>query len=290
MRVRRTRFYLSANNIELINEALASGVDGIVFDLEDLCPLVEKDAGRLITKYALLEADFGNKEKMVRINGLSSPFWQEDLELIKYKPDTILYPKAESAAEMERLDQLLTLKEQEAGLPLGSVKVIPALETAFGLMHAYQIATASDRIEAISIGGADMAKDLKAKKNGDGKEIFVAKSILVLAARAAGVQVLDTVYPIAADEEGLKRETWESLNLGFDGKGVISANQVSVIHDIFTPSNQEYEEALNILKAVEEAARQGGAQMPEMGGKLLDSAVVEGARRTIAFAEINKAS
>ena len=228
----RTRYYVPAYRTDKIIQALNSGVDSIIFDLEDLTPSVEKDAARVLTKYALAEADFGAMNVMVRVNGYDSGLTVQDLTVLNGKVCYVLYAKAESVEEILRLDMDLAEREAALGLEIGTIEVCPAIETAKGLLNSYDIARACKRVTSISIGGGDMAKDLKAIKMGTGVELLYAKSHLITVARAAEIEVLDTVYP-KKDEAGLIRETEESFMLGFDGKGVISNEQVPIIHKIY---------------------------------------------------------
>ena len=216
----------------MILEALNSGVDGFIFDLEDLVPLADKEAARSLTRKNLAEIDFGSMEVMVRVNNYEIQQTGLDLTVLSGKVRTVLYPKAETVEDIQRLDKEIGEREAELGIEIGSIRIQPAVESAKGLLNAFEIALASKRIHAITLGGGDLTKDLKAIKSGTGVELLYAKSHLITVARAAGVKVLDTVYP-RTDEEGLIRETEQTFTLGFDGKGVIRGDQVPVIHQVY---------------------------------------------------------
>lgn len=230
--LRRSRFYVAAHQREKILEALNSGTDAIIFDLEDLVPVDKKETARRLTKETLANPNYETIEMMIRVNNYSTPFTALDLELLTKRVTTVLFPKAESSEEIKKLDEDISKCEALLGLEIGTIGIHPAIESALGLLKAYEIASSCSRVTAISIGASDFIKDIRGVKSKTGIETFYAKSHLVLAARAAGVQALDTVYP-REDVEGLVRETEESFTLGFDGKGVIRAEQIPIIHEIY---------------------------------------------------------
>lgn len=230
--IRRSRFYVAAHRKEMILEALNSGTDSIIFDLEDLVPPDQKETARQLTKEALADPNFQTIEMMVRVNNYSTPLTTLDLEVVTERVTTVLFPKAESADEIKKLDEDISKREEVLGLKIGTIGIHPAIESALGLLKAYEIASSCPRVTAISIGASDFTKDINGIKSKTGIETFYAKSHLVVAARAAGVQALDTVYP-GEDVEGLVRETEECFILGFDCKAAIRAEQIPIIHEIY---------------------------------------------------------
>ncbi len=231
-RERRTRIYIPGSDPRRLLFAKNTPADGIVFDLEDSVPQDKKELARQnIAK--MLQSNLGAAEVMIRINSLESKHLDEDLKLVGPGLQAIAYPKAESAQEIIRIEELLSARERATGLAPGTIKIIPAIESPLGILNAYSIAKASPRIVAISLGGGDFRKELGVKRSPSGGEVFCAKSLLVINARAAGVQALDTVYPGDDISDAFRQECEECFMLGFDGKGVIHPDQIEPIHQIY---------------------------------------------------------
>jgi citrate lyase subunit beta/citryl-CoA lyase len=210
-------------------------------------------------------------EAWVRINPLSS-YGMDDLDGVMLgRPHGICLPKAESAADVEALSQALAEKERELGIPVGSTYIMPIIETAKGVLHAEEICAADERVVVVS--GAKRTHD----------SLLFARSMIVAAAKSAGIQASDTVYADIADESGLIDETKLARDLGFDGKGAINPRQIEPIHKVFSPSEEEIEEAMKVISAAEEAERKGMGVVA-LGGKMIDRPVLERARRTIELA------
>ena len=186
------------------------GADSIIFDLEDAVSPDEKDAARDLVSKALGALDFGKCEIIVRINGLDTPYWEEDLEkIIPLSPDIIMPAKVSGAEYIHTLASKMAEEEKKAGIPVGKTRIIPLLETALGIENAYQIATACDRMEALYLGAEDLTKDLRAPRTKDGGEILYARGRIVMAARAAGIEVYDTPFTDVEDMEGLEKDSFQ---------------------------------------------------------------------------------
>ena len=284
-RMRRSRLYLPGNEPKFFINAGLHSPDGIILDLEDSVAHSEKDAAQLLVRNALRSVDFYGAERMVRINQI--PFGLNDLKfIVPHSVNVILIPKCESAdqiteieQEVHRLKRLHKIKNE--------IYFMPILESALGIMKAYEIATASRHNCALAIGLEDYTADLGTQRTNEGHESFFARSMLINAAKAAGIQAIDTVFSDVADMEGLRQSVLEAKALGFEGKGCIHPRQVQVVHEAFAPTHDEIEKAKKIVLAFEEAEKKG-LGVVSLGTKMIDPPVVKRAQRTIELAIINK--
>ncbi|MDU4961355.1 MAG: aldolase/citrate lyase family protein [Sporomusaceae bacterium] len=283
IKLRRAMMFMPGNNPAMLQSAGIYGADTVIFDLEDAVAITEKDAARHLVHNAIKRFRYPC-EVAVRINHIQTPFGLKDLEVVlPAKPDLIRLPKAETADDIREIDQIITKVEQEHGFEPGCIRMMAAIETAQGLMNAYQIATASPRMVALAIGGEDFIADLRTTRSKQGHELFVARSQLVLAARAAGLMVIDSVFADVNDEETFIAETKMIKQLGFDGKSVINPRQIRIVKDIFAPSDKEIMQARRILKAYQEALdRKSG--VIALDGKMIDTPIVNRAERVLAYA------
>ncbi len=279
-RPRRSRLYAPGNNPRLLVGIELHGADCVLLDLEDSVPPVEKAAARILVKHLLATIDL--PEVWVRINPLSS-YGRDDLaEVLRSRPHGICLPKAESAADIDELATEITRIENEVGIVEGSTLIMPIIETAKGVLHAEEICAADTRVAIVAFGAEDFTRDLGAKRTQE--SLLFARSMIVAAAKASGVQASDTVYSNVEDEDGLIAETKLARDLGFDGKGAITPRQVAPIHSVFSPSKEEIEEAQKIVAAAQAAEARGiGAIAIE--GKMIDRPVLERARRTLKLAQ-----
>ena len=284
-RLRRTMMYIPGNNPGMIKDAHIFGSDSIMFDLEDSVSLHEKDAARLLVYNALKTIDYEGVETVVRVNGLDTPFGFEDFEaIVRAKPDIIRLPKTETPEEIQQADRIISKIEKESGIKQGTVKLMAAVESAKGVINAYQIATASPRLVAIALGAEDFVTDLKTTRSLDGIELLAARSQVLLAARAAGIYALDTVFSDVNDETGFINEVKLIKQMGFDGKSIIHPRQIEHVHKIYTPTKQEVVKAVRVLMAIQEAEKRGSGVI-SLDGKMIDGPIVERARRVIELAK-----
>ena len=283
--MRRTMLYLPGNNPNMLTRGYLFGSDGVVLDLEDAVAMVEKDTARILVSKYLKQGEFGSCYVSVRINGVDTEYWKDDLAAIvpNKRLDGIRVPKVEDAGTVKIIDEELSRLEEKNGLPVGKLTLHCLLETAHGIWNAYEIANASPRIEAIIPGGEDLRADLKTNRSDDSTELEWARRMLVFAARAAGVEPLDTVFPRITDDEGLRKETEFIKQLGFSGKSIIHPNQIKIIHDIFTPTEAEIAKAQKIIAAAKEAAERGQGAVT-VDGKMVDIPVVKRAEYTLVRA------
>ena len=272
--MRRTMLYLPGNNPNMLMRGYLFGSDGLILDLEDAVAESEKDAARILVRDVLRRGEFGVCEVTVRINGVDSRYWRDDLAaVVPCKIDGIRLPKAESAQTVRDLDEELSAIESKSGVEVGTTKIFCLLETAHGVWNAYDIAKASPRVTAIIPGGEDLVADLRTSRSTEGTELEWTRRMLIVAARAAGVDALDTIFPRVTDDDGLRREALFIKQLGFDGKSVIHPGQIPIIHDVFTPTEREVEMAQRIVAAAKEAAERGLGAV-SVDGRMVDLPVV----------------
>jgi citrate lyase subunit beta/citryl-CoA lyase len=277
-RLRRSRLYLPGNEPKYFINAGLHEPDAIILDLEDSVHHAEKDAARLLVRNALRAVDFGHCERMVRINPL--PLGRSDLEeVIPQHPDLILIPKVENAEQVRGVDARIAAIQGHIGA-IRPIWLMPIVETALGVENIYAIAHASERSAAITIGLEDYTADLGVVKTATGAESLYARMRLVNAAKAAGLQAIDSVYGDVADAEGLLRWGEASRAMGFEGMGCVHPQQIKIIHAAFAPSAAEIEKALKIANAFEEAQSRG-LGVVSVGSKMIDPPVVHRALRLV---------
>jgi len=283
--LRRTMLYLPGNNPNMLLRGHLFAPDGLVLDLEDAVAVREKDSARILIRDVLKRGEFGSCEVTVRINGLDTEYWRKDLEALVPlgRLDGVRAPKVDDAATVKLLDEALSEIESKAGMEVGKTKIFCLLETAKGIFNTYDIATASPRVTAVIPGGEDLTADLRTNRSPEGTELEGIRRTVIVAARAAGVDALDTVFPRITDDEGLRREVAFIKQLGFDGKSVIHPNQVPIIHEVFNPTEKEIERAQKIVAAAKEAAERGLGAV-QVDGRMVDAPVVKRALFTLTRA------
>ena len=276
--MRRTMLFLPGNNPNMIANGGILGSDSIILDLEDAVAPDQKDAARELVKNALVAVDFGKCEIIIRINGLDTPYWEEDLEeLIPLKPDAIMPPKVSSGDYIRQLDEKITQVEQKNGMKPGTTKLIALLETAQGIENAYEIACASERMTAMFLGAEDLTADLRCARTKEGGEIAYARGRIVCAARAAGIEVYDTPFTDVEDLQGLEKDARLAKGLGFTGKASISPRHVDCINRVFSPTQKEIQYALDVFAAIEQAKAMGKGAI-SLRGKMIDAPIVQRAK------------
>jgi len=281
-RLRRSRLYLPGSEPKYFINAGLHGPDAIILDLEDSVHHAEKDAARILVRNTLRAVDFGNCERMVRINQL--PLGLRDLaEIIPEAPDLVLIPKVETADQVGEADRLMRELKVSNGIDR-PMWLMPILESALGIENALAIATVTPNVAALTIGLEDYTADLGVAKTLEGRESQYARTRLLNAAKAAGIQAIDSVFGDVGDMEGLRHWAENSRALGFEGMGCIHPSQIPVIHEAFAPSQVEIEKALKIVAAFEEA-QQRGLGVVSLGSKMIDPPVVERAKKLVARAK-----
>ena len=283
-RLRRSRLYLPGNEPKFMLNAGLHRPDGVILDLEDSVHPDAKPGARVLVRFALRAVDFGPAERMVRVNQL--PLGLADLEtIVPEAPNLVLIPKVESAGQVAEVAAAIRALQAEHGIDAGArpIWLMPILESALGLERAYEIAAADDRIVALTIGLEDYTADLGVVKTATGEESVWARRRLVNAARAAGVQAIDSVYGDVSDEAGLLAWGRRARAMGFSGMGCVHPRQIRVIHEAFAPSREELEKAQRIVAAFRDAEAKG-LGVVSLGSKMIDPPVVLRARRLVEHA------
>jgi len=281
-RVRRSRLYIPGSEPKYFINAALHGADGAILDLEDSVHASEKDAARLLVRNALRAVDFVDCERMVRINQL--PLGLEDLdEIVTESPDLILIPKVENPQQVIDADHRIAEIKADYGITR-PIWLMPILESALGIENAFAIAKASEQIAALTIGLEDYTADLGVVKTAHGSESLYARQRVVNAARATGVQAIDSVFGDVGDMEGLRVWALNSRALGFEGMGCVHPTQIAVIHEAFAPSSVEIDRAQRIVAAYNEA-QQKGLGVVSLGSKMIDPPVVHRALKLISRAQ-----
>jgi citrate lyase subunit beta/citryl-CoA lyase len=282
MRLRRSRIYIPGNNPRMIETCGLFEADVITLDLEDSVSLEQKLDARMLVSEGLKDLNFGRSEITIRINSLNNSGKEDLKEIIPTgKVDAIYLPKTEKADDIKELERILDELEQEKG----KTKIVPILESAKGVLNAYEIAKSSSRLIALSFGGEDYTRDLGGERTREGYELFYARSRVVMCAKAAGVQALDTVHSDISDMDGLKENCLRIKHMGFDGKAAIHPSQIPVIHEAFNPTQEEIEYAKKVIECAEEAKRKGLGAIA-LGRKMIDKPVLEKAYRVIEIAKL----
>lgn len=283
--MRRSMLFLPGNNPNMLINGNCLGSDAVIFDLEDAVSPAEKDAARILVRNTMRYMDFGSCERIVRINSIDTPFWKADIdEILPWKPDLILLPKTGTARDVQTVDAYMTEVEERLGMEKNAVGLMPLIETALGVENAFAIASAADRVQALFLGAEDLTADLQCRRTKEGREIEYARTRLVVAARAAGVDVYDTPFTDVNDDEGIVKDAQLAKALGFTGKASISPRHVEVINQTFSPTLKEIDYAYEVMEAIALAKQQGKGAIA-LHGKMVDAPIVARAERTIAMAK-----
>lgn len=275
--------FVPGNNPGMMQDAFIYGPDSIMLDLEDSVTMAEKDAARLLVHNALKTIDYGNTEMVVRINPLNTAYGKKDVEaVVKAGVHVIRTPKTETAEEVREVEREIERVEKEIGC-LGRTKIMAAIESTLGIVNAYEIAVASERMMGIALGAEDYCANLKTQRSPEGTELLFARQQIVVAARAAGIDALDTVYSNLNDMETFRKEVELIKQLGFDGKSIINPRQIEIVNEVFAPTEKAIEKAKTIIAAIKEAEKRGSGVIA-VNGKMVDRPVVIRAQRTIDLA------
>ena len=282
--MRRSMLFLPGNTPNMLVTGAFLGADAVILDLEDAVAPSEKDAARVLVRNTIRHMDFRGCEIIVRINAVDSDFWQADLdEILPQKPDLILLPKSSSAQDVLAADAYIGRKEAALGFAPNTVRLMPLIETALGVENAFSIASACPRVAALFLGAEDLTADLRCQRTKAGREIEYARTRLVVAARAANVDVYDTPFTDVNDDEGIQTDAAYAKALGFTGKASISPRHVEVINRVFSPTRKEIDYAYEVMDAIRLAKEQGRGAIA-LRGKMIDAPIVARAEQTIAAA------
>lgn len=279
--------YIPGNNPAMLLHGGVYGADSLLLDLEDAVALNQKDSARILVRNMLQNVNYYGAEVCVRVNHLDTPFGLDDLkEIVPLQPDAIRYPKTESIEDLKKVMKIVHEIEDEHGLPHDKMKIHLMIETALGVQNVFDIAKYCKRVDAITIGGQDLTADMNIKSTKEGWGIDLARKMIVMAAKANGIDAIDTVYVDVDDEEGLRKETKFIKELGFTGKAVINPRQIDVVHDVFTPTEDELRKAYKIVKAFNKNKAEGIGVFA-VDGKMVDAPVVTRAKYVLELAGID---
>ncbi|MBR7163653.1 MAG: CoA ester lyase [Clostridia bacterium] len=283
--MRRSMLFLPGNNPNMLINGNCFGADAVIFDLEDAVSPQEKDAARILVRNTMRYMDFNGCEMIVRINSIDTDYWKKDLDsLLPEKPAIILLPKTCTPEDVLLADEYMTQVEGKCGIEKGTVGLMPLIETALGVENSYRIASCSNRVKALFLGAEDLTADLQCKRTKEGREIEYARTRLVVAARAAGVDVYDTPFTDVNDDAGIVEDAKTAKELGFTGKASISPRHVETINAVFSPTQAEIDYAYEVMGAIT-LAKQMGKGAISLHGKMIDAPIVARAERTISMAE-----
>jgi len=277
---RRALLYMPGDDRRKIEKALTLGVDCICMDMEDGVAVNRKAEARAAIAKALQELDFGQSEKLARINSVGTGWERDDIDaVLLYHPDGIVIPKIESLEQVEWGSKIIEAAELQYGWPLNSIRMLVGVETAIGILNLKEIAS-HPRLDGIIFGGEDFAASIGARRTRDASELMYARQAVVTACAAFGLQAIDIVYIDFKDAEGLRVEAEQGAGFGFSGKQVIHPNQVQVTQDAFTPSEKMIEEARRIVETFEASQKEGKGAYA-LDGKMIDMPLLKNAQKVL---------
>ena len=279
--------FVPGANAAMLRDAPLYGADSLMFDLEDAVSLKEKDSARLLVHMALKTFDYSKVETVVRINALTAGGDQDIEAMVLAGINVIRLPKTETAQDIIEVDQVITLVEETYQIPVGTTKMMAAIESAEGVLNAREIAKASKRLVGIALGAEDYVTNMKTQRYPDGQELSFARNMILHSARAAGIAAIDTVYSDVENVKGFQAEVRLIKQLGFDGKSVINPRQIPLVHAIYEPTEKEIQAAKEVIWGIQEAEAKGSGVI-SVNGKMVDKPIVERAERVIALAKAAK--
>ncbi|HSK97760.1 MAG TPA: CoA ester lyase [Euzebyales bacterium] len=280
----RSMMFTPGNRPDLVAKAIRSGTDAVIVDLEDAVPVASKEQARA----GLAGLEQGDVGLYVRVNGGDTEFlWDDVIAAGQADISGIVLPKADDPELLRRIDGALTALELTNGRPAGTIAILPLIESAVGILRLHDMLTSSERVRAVLFSSGeqgDLVADLGCEWTPDGTGLLTARSLVVLAARAAGVQPMDAVFMDFRNLEGLRTECELARRVGYVAKVAIHPAQVPVIHEVFTPTDEEVAHHRRILDEFERALERGSASI-SVDGRMVDYAVARVARNILARAE-----
>lgn len=282
MELRRSMLFIPGNSPAMLQNGGVFGADSVILDLEDAVAPTEKDSARMLVAHALQHVDYGTSETVVRINPLDTLGEQDIRAIVPCEPGALMVPKVQSAADIKKVAEWVAGAEKPGQAP---VKLVALLETPQGIQEAYSIAQADSRVVALALGAEDYTASLGAQRSKEGSEIFTARSMVVNAAAAAGIQSIDTPFTDANDEEGLREDTITAKKFGFKGKLAINPRQVDIIHSIYNPSLADIDWAEQVVAALQKAEAEGSG-VASLNGKMVDAPIVSRAQQILYLANL----
>lgn len=282
--LRRTLLYVPGNMPSMLQNVPVFDCDAVFIDLEDAVPLNEKDSARNLVSRFIATYTERNKEVFVRINALDTEWGFDDLKkVLPSLPDGIRLPKADTPEIVERLDTLLTEMEEELNVDIGTFKIIPSIESALGVINSIKIARCSSRVIALAFGAEDYTASMEIERTKGGEELFHSRARVLWAAKAAGIQAVDTIFADVGDMDSFRTEVELVKKLGFTGKSLVNPRQIDIVHEVFAPQDDEIVYAQQVIEAIVRA-REMGTGVIALNGKMIDAPVVKRAARVIKTA------
>lgn len=289
----RTMLFVPANSWKMIISAATEGEDAVILDLEDACPVGEKETGRILARDGVPILKRGNVDVFVRVNSFDTGLTEEDLSYVVAKGlDGVMLPKVESKEDISKLDQLLREEEGKKEIELNSIAIFPLLETPKGILAISEIISANQRVIGVSFGAGDYSREIGAgmgvtrlSPEENFLMAFHPRCSIALAARAAGILAIDSpFFGSAIDIEGLKEESQKVKLLGFTGKLLTHPRHINPINQVFSPSEEDINFAKQVIKAYEEAKARG-AGATSLGGRMVDYGSYKRAVNLLSIAE-----
>ncbi|GHU33767.1 citrate (pro-3S)-lyase subunit beta [Betaproteobacteria bacterium] len=282
--LRRTMLYVPGNMPSMLQNVPLFKCDSVIIDLEDAVNYAEKDAARNLVRRFLQSWKVRDKELLVRINPLYTKWGHDDLKaILPEMPDAIRFPMCETAELALELDAELAKYESANGLEIGHFGILPSIETVKSVLNAYAIATSTKRIYALAFGAEDYTASMGIARTNSGEDLMHPRMMIVMAARAAGIQAIDTVFSDINDMEGLRKETELVKRLGYSGKSLVNPRQIDIIHEAFAPRQADIDYALEVVEAIKQA-QQLGTGVISLKGKMVDAPIVKRAINTLQLA------
>lgn len=279
-KLRRSMLFLPGSSAAMLSTAFIYRPDSIMFDLEDAVSLKEKDSARLLVFHALQHPMYKDIETVVRINPLNTSFGLKDTEAaVRAGVDVIRLPKTDTPDDIYQLEGEIARIEAECGRPVGSTRLMAAIESAVGVINAVAIAKSSPRLMGIALAAFDYVMDMQTER-GDGTELFYARCAVLHAARGAGIDAFDVVYADIDDEAGFLKEVDLIKRMGFNGKSLINPRQIEILHNAYAPTQEEVDYAERVIAAAEEGDRHGLGVI-SLNGKMIDAPIINHARVVI---------
>ena len=285
--LRRTMLYVPGNMPSMLQNVPLFKCDSVIIDLEDAVNYAEKDAARDLVRCFLASWKDRNKEVLVRINPLYTKWGHDDLKaILPEMPDAIRFPMCETAEMAQELDAELGKYEAANGLKEGRFGILPSIETVKSVLNAYAIATSTKRIFGLAFGAEDYTASMGIARTNSGEDLMHPRMMIVMAAKAAGIQAIDTVFSDVNDMEALRKETELVKRLGYTGKCMVNPRQIDIIHEAFAPKQEEVDYALKVVEAIKQAQEMGTGVI-SLNGKMVDAPIVKRAIHTLktAFAQ-----
>lgn len=282
--IRKSLLFMPGDSLRKIEKATTLEVDSVIMDLEDGVAFSQKETARQVVHSALTTLNFGQRERLVRINPQTADPAFVDIEsTILARPDGYVVPKVEDPYQLIAVDEYLSKIERDNHWPMLSVRLLGVIETALGVLNLREIAGATPRLDALMFGAEDLAGDIGATRTATGWEVFYARSAVVTMSAAYGLQAIDTVFIDLADLDGLEKECIFSQQMGYLGKMAIHPRQLETINRIYTPSPKQVAAAQRLISAFDEN-QAAGAGVFELDGKMVDMPMVRAAHRVLARA------